>query len=165
MQKIRLAIRGWSRRREEREREFLAKNVAWGVAQAIPPAASQAGLPGPQIDLEGLTVAYLDDSGQFEHYLDIQNGEVIDTRQPLTGDRYRRVPSRSAQSEFEERRVFIEALEPSATRDRLAASIGVAEAFRRTLSTDRKLERAWYNFKNDRAIAAIRSWLRETGIG
>jgi hypothetical protein len=163
MQKIRLVIRGWNRRREEREREFLAKNTVWAPAPAgagvLKPASTQKA-----IDFEGLTVAWLDDSGQFEHYLDLEGGEVIDTRDSLTGDRYRRVPSRSAQSEVDDRRAFVAALDPSATRDRLAACIGVAEAFRRTLATNRKLERAWYNFKNDRAIAAIQSWLREIGL-
>lgn len=169
MQKIRLAIRGWSRRREEREKEFLAKNT-WSPSECggstLPSRAlsSQHTPKALQVDLEGLTVAYLDDSGQILHYLDIESGEVIDTREVMTGDRYRRVPSRSGQSEFDERRAFIDALDPSEGRDRLASCVGVAEAFRRTLATDRKLERAWYNFKNDRAIAVVRQWLAEIGL-
>lgn len=162
LQKIRLAIRGWSRRREERERDFLARNTPW-TSGAPPPSAATAARS--TIDLEGLTVAWLDDSGQFEHYFDLETREVIDSREPLQGDRYRRVPSRNAQSDVDDRRAFVATLEPSATREKLTACIGLAEAFRRTLATDRKLERAWYNFKNDRAIAAIRSWLREIGAG
>ncbi len=162
MQKIRLAIRGWSRRREEREKEFLAKETwSTGVRRA---GAEPAKAGAPSLDLEGLTVAYLDDSGQIQHYLDFKTGEVIDTREPMSGDRYRRVPSRSGQSEVDARRAFLESLEPSAARDRLASCIGLGEAFRRALATDRQLERAWYNFKNDRAIAAIRQWLREIGL-
>jgi hypothetical protein len=38
--------------------------------------------------------------------------------------------------------------------------VGSAEEFRRALSGDRAMERAWYNFKNDRAIAAIEQWLK-----
>ena len=163
MQKIRLVIRGWNRRREEREKEFLAAN-SWNGGQATLPAR-QAESPALRVDLEGLTVAYLDDSGRIEHYLDLQSGDVIDTSGPLAGERYRRVPSRNAQSEFEDRDAFVKTLEPSAGRDRLASCVGVAEAFRRSLATDRKLERAWYNFKNDRAIAAVRAWLRELGLG
>lgn len=161
MQKIRLAIRGWNRRREEREKEFLSKNTGWGSAAS--PAAIPAAVAKKPIDLEGLTVAWLDESGQFEHYLDLRNGEVIDSREPLTGDHYRRIPTRSAQSDLDDRRLFVANLEPSAVREKLGASIGVPEAFRRTLATDRKLERAWYNFKNDRAIEAIGNWLREIG--
>lgn len=164
MQKIRLVIRGWNRRREEREKEFLAKNT-WAPSVPSKAPSGQHTPKALHVDLEGLTVAYLDDSGRIEHYLDLQSGDVIDTSGPLAGERYRRVPSRNAQSEFEERDAFVKTLEPSAGRDRLASCIGVAEAFRRALATDRKLERAWYNFKNDRAIAAVRAWLRELGLG
>jgi hypothetical protein len=156
MQKIRLAIRGWSRRREEAEKEFLAKNV-WGPASAGPevdrlkPAATQT-----PVDTEGLTVAYLDDSGRIAYYLDTETGEVVDVRDGtvLAPPRYRRVPARSEQTDAEDRRAF------AAEHEALAGSVASAEAFRRVLSGDRKLERAWYNFKNDRAIAAIEEWLK-----
>ncbi|SRR5213593_907978 len=156
MQKIRLALRGWSRRREEKEKEFLAKNL-WA-----PPASAGAGGLKPAstskaIDLEGLTVAYLDDSGQIQHFFDMETGDVIDTRESLTGTRYRRVPSH--QSDADERRAFIATLDDSGARARLAA----AQSFRNELARDRALERAWYNFRNDRAIAAIEKWLREIG--
>ncbi len=169
MQKIRLAMRGWNRRRDEKQREFLARNAGWGSGgQAISPVqpTGQAGLPVLHIDLDGLTVAYLDDSGQIAYYLDTETGDVIDARDgaTMTGDRYRRVPSRSSQSEIEDRRAFVAALDPSSTRERLAACVGLAEAFRRTLASDRNAERAWYNFKNDRAIAAIEAWLKQIGL-
>ncbi|HYS53793.1 MAG TPA: hypothetical protein VER58_08555 [Thermoanaerobaculia bacterium] len=155
MQKIRLAIRGWSRRREEKEREFLAKN-AWGGAPPTPAAASPARSPALHIDIDGLTVAYLDGSGQMVHYLDIETGEVIDTGDALTGGRYRRIPS---QSEAADRQAFIEAQEDSGTRARLRSG-----DFRAEIARDRAVERAWYNFRNDRAIAAIEKWLRENGV-
>lgn len=156
MQKIRLAIRGWSRRREEAEKEFLAKN-AWGPASAGPevdrlkPAATQT-----PVDTEGLTVAYLDDSGRIAYYLDTETGEVVDVRDgtALAPPRYRRVPARSEQTDAEDRRAF------AASHETLAQCVGSAEEFRRALSGDRALERAWYNFKNDRAIAAIEAWLK-----
>ena len=155
MQKIRLALRGWSRRREERDREFLAKN-AWspGLSRAEPQPA-EAGAPS-QFDMDGLTVACLDSSGQLSHYLDIETGDVIDTRETMTGDRYRRIPS---QSESADREAFLAALEDSGARARLKSG-----DFRNELARDRKLERAWYNFRNDRAIAAMERWLREIGI-
>src|SRR6266852_3265374 len=147
MQKIRLAIRGWNRRREEKDREFLAKNT-WspGLSRAEP---AKAGAP-TKIDMEGLTVACLDGSGQMAHYLDVESGEVIDTRDALVGDRYRHVPT---QSEGADRQAFIATLEDSGDRARLSSG-----DFRNAIAGDRKLERAWYNFRNDRAIASIERW-------
>lgn len=158
MQKIRLAIRGWSRRREEAEKEFLAKNT-WRGGQAVLPVPAESGQTGSsviQIDREGLAVAYLDESGRIAYYLDTETGEVVDVRDStaLAAPRYRRVPARSEQSEAEDRRAFAE------SHETLAQSLGSAEEFRRAVSGDRAVERAWYNFKNDRAIAAIAEWLR-----
>jgi hypothetical protein len=155
MQKIRLALRGWSRRREERDREFLAKNAAWTPAVASAAGARPASTQ-TQVDMDGLTVACLDSSGQLAHYLDIQTGDVIDTREAMTGDRYRRVPS---QSESADRVAFLATVDDSGARARLKSG-----DFRNELARDRKLERAWYNFRNDRAIAAMEQWLREIGI-
>ena len=166
MQKIRLALRGWSRRREEQQAEFLQRNVTWGK-----PADAQAPTRHPlpatrsaSIDRDGLNAAYLDNSGKIAHFLDVESGEVIEfgaseSRPEVTGDtaRYRRVPARTSASEAEDRRAFVDALE-SPMRDQLAAA---DEAdFRRIIATDRSIERAWYNFKNDRALAAIEAWLR-----
>jgi len=157
MQKIRLAIRGWNRRREEKEREFLAKNAVWGGAPPTPaPAASPARSPALHVDMDGLTVACLDGSGLMMHYLDIETGDVIDTRDAMAGDRYRRIP---LQSEHADRQAFIEAQEDSGTRARLKSG-----DFRSEIARDRAVERAWYNFRNDRAIAAIEKWLREIGL-
>lgn len=158
LQKIRLAIRGWNRRREEKQQEFLAKNQ-WspGLSRVAEPAKAGAP-PVLHIDIEGLVVAYLDDSGQFLHYLDVESGDVIDTRQAMTGPRYHRVPSRP--SEADDRREFIAMLDDSGARARLAA----AQNFRSELAGDRALERAWYNFRNDRAIAAVEMWLRTIGV-
>jgi hypothetical protein len=159
MQKIKLAIRGWNRRREEKQQEFLKQN-AWGGGQAIAPVQQgRAGLPVLHVDVEGLIVAYLDDSGHFQHYLDIESGDVIESREPMIGAQYRRVPSHRA--EADERREFIARIDDSGARARLTAA---GENFRSELARDRAVERAWYNFRNDRAIAAIESWLREIGL-
>jgi hypothetical protein len=158
MQKIRLAVRGWNRRREEKEREFLAKNL-WSGGQPPPPAVQEQPRAAVlHMDLEGLTVAYLDDSGQIQHYLDVQTGDVIDTREALSGTRYRRVPSHG--TDADDRKAFIAALDDSGARARLTA----AQSFRSEIARDRALERAWYNFRNDRAITAIEKWLREIGV-
>jgi hypothetical protein len=165
MQKIRLVFRGWQRRRDEREKEFLTRNVAWGAKAPGVVAAAPAKARTFEIDTEGLTVAYLDDSGQLAHFLDTDDGDIVDLRvselsahPELREPRYRRVPSRSEKSEAEDRRAFIASLDASSARDALARSID-GDAFRRTLASDRTIERAWYNFRNDRAIAAIEAWL------
>ena len=154
MQKIKLAIRGWNRRREEKQQEFLQQNV-WspGLSRAVQPA--KAGAPST-IDFEGLVVAYLDDSGRIQYYLDAQTGDVVESHVPMSGDRYRRVPTRAG----DERTAFLATLDDSGARARLAS----AQNFRSELARDRALERAWYNFRNDRAIAAIENWLREIGL-
>ena len=164
MQKIRLVIRGWQRRREEHDQEFVARNASWTATPITKPAA-RAQTHAFAVDTEGLTVAYLDDSGQLAHFLDSDTGDIIDLRVPdlsanphLQEPRYRRVPARSEVSEREDRRAFIASLEGSAARDSLARSVD-ADSFRRALASDRTIERAWYNFRNDRAIAAIEAWL------
>jgi hypothetical protein len=173
LQKLTLAWRGWNRRRAEeskkRDAEALARNVTWGKPLA-PAAPAAAPAPAPramtvQPDLEGLQVAFLDDSGQLACFLDVATGEVMEYRVgAVPADvaanprRYRPVPRRSAESDAEDRRLFVETLDPSPLLTQLAAAPDAA-AFRAALSADRRAERHWYNFKNDRAIAAIQAWL------
>src|SRR5207247_6732954 len=134
-QKIRLAIRGWNRRREEANQEFV-KRSAWTVHNVG--RASARPVDETPIDMEGLTVAFLDDSGRIAYYLDSETGEVVDVRDDTTlaPPRYRRVPARSEQSAAEDRRAF------AATHDVLAPCVGSPEAFRHTLSKDRAREAA-----------------------
>ena len=163
MQKLRLAWRGWARRREEAEREFLAKN-SWSPVAGGQLPATENRQPATGIDLEGLQVAFLDDSGRIVYYFDTENGEVVEARDGETyaEPRYRRVPRRSAASDAADRREFVATLDAGPLRDALRAAKDPAE-FRRVLSEDRKLERAWYVFKNDRATAAINAWLTPRG--
>jgi len=151
-QKIKLAIRGWNRRREEANQAFVTRS-AW-TAPDVGRASARPTKAAP-IDIDGLVVAFLDDSGRIAYYLDAESGEVVDVRDGtmLAPPRYRRVPARGAQSEAEDRQAF------AAKHAVLAPCVGSPEAFRHTLSKDRTLERAWYNFKTDRAIAAIEEWL------
>ena len=46
----------------------------------------------------------------------------------------------------------------------LAAAAENHNEFRRILSDDRRVERAFFNFKNDRATRAIEEWAREQGL-
>ena len=173
VQKIRLALRGWSRRREEGEQEFLRRNTGWGVGQAPSPVQAQVQTPAPEsgqarapvlhIDLDGLQAAYLDGSGQIAYYLDTETGEVIDSRDGavLDATRYKRVPMRN--SEDDDRRAFIETLDPSDIRLALMKNVASAN-FRSVLASDRATVRAWYNFRNTRATAAIEQWLKRSGL-
>jgi hypothetical protein len=160
LQKLKLAFRGWERRREESQEAFLARNTGWGAA-AGKTVATASTTRGSAIDLEGLQVAFLDESGQIVYYLDTESGDVVDVRDGsvMPNPRYRRVPRRNDASEAEDRRCFVATLDGSSTRDALAACAEGAQ-FRGVLAGDRALERAWYNFKNDRATAAVEVWLR-----
>lgn len=176
MQKIRLVLRGWSRRREEdearKQEEFLRRNMGWG---AVPPAATAPTAPATTTkataaplktaDLEGLQAAYLDASGLIAYYLDVESGEVVDVRDGAAMDaaRYKRVPTAVDRSEMDERRAFIETLEPSSTRQLLMKSVATAN-FRSALASDRATERAWYNFRNSRATSAIETWLKTLSL-
>lgn len=171
-QKIRLAFRGWSRRREQQEQEFLRKNTKW----ATQPGGGQSPSPVPpepkrtggapvlhQIDLDGLQAAYLDASGVIAYYLDVSNGEVVENRDGTTLDaaRFKRVPMRK--SEDDDRRAFIETVEAPGTKLALMKSVA-SPTFRSVLASDRATERAWYNFRNSRATAAIEQWLKQLGL-
>ena len=170
MQKLRLAFRGWSRRREEQEKNFLQRNTAWSGAPAPPdpaPKAAPAGAapvsPPVTIDLEGLQAAYLDGSGVIAYYLDVETGEVIDVRDGAKMDaaRYKRVPNGGG--DLDERRAFIATLDATPTRAALMKSVA-GGSFRTVLASDRAVERAWYNFRNARATAAIEAWLKSAGL-
>jgi hypothetical protein len=121
---------------------------------------------GPMLDLDGLQVAYL--GVALAHYLDLETGDIIDVAldAPAPGDasRFRRIPTRTPESEAEDRRLFVEKVEFSVLRDHLARTIDDPMEFRRVLSEDRRAERSFFNFKNDRATLAIEEWLREEGL-
>lgn len=158
MQRLRLWWRGSQRRREEKDREFLAKNVAW--QPPAPEAAVVSRQPSSvigEIDREGLQAAYLDRSGVILYYLDKETGEVVESREELAGARYARVPT---QSDEEDQRAFLRTLSlPQRAHFQKVAS------FRAAIAEDRAMEKAWYNFKNDRANAAIDAWLRTLYAG
>ena len=118
------------------------------------------------LDLDGLQVAYL--GVALAHYLDLETGDILDIAldAPPPGDasRFRRIPTRTPESEAEDRRLFVEKIDFSVFRDHLANAVEDAKEFRRVLSEDRRIERAFFNFKNDRATQAIEEWLRAEGL-
>jgi hypothetical protein len=149
LQKVRLWWRGSQRRRDDERRAFLAKN-AWSGGQALPPVppsrTGQARAPVLHIARDGLQAAYLDQSGAILYYLDLDSGDVVESRDALSSARYARVPT---QDDATDRDAFIAAHEMNA-----------APSFRAAIAKDRALERAWYNFKNQRANEAIEAWLK-----
>jgi hypothetical protein len=118
------------------------------------------------LDLDGLQVAYL--GVALAHYLDVETGDILDVPldapPPGGAPRFRRVPTRTTESELEDRRLFVERMDFSVMRDQLTQAVDDHQAFRRILSADRKLERSFFNFKNDRATEAIEAWLRDEGL-
>ena len=177
-QKLKLGLRGWNRRRAEsaakRDEEFVARSTPWAKgAPAAPETRTNQVAAKTTVDLEGLQVAYLEGSGAIEHYFDTQTGEVVEPRDldeagraqvTQATSRYRRVPQRNDETEALDRLAFIRTVEKQNVRQNLEAALrgtDPAGAFRRALATDRAVERAWYNFKNQRAAEAITRWLAE----
>lgn len=118
------------------------------------------------VDLDGLQVAFL--GVALAHYLDLETGDIVDLplEDPPPGEasRFRRIPTRTTESEIEDRRQFVEKMDFSVMREQLAGTVEDANAFRRILTEDRRLERSFFNFKNDQATRAIEVWLREEGL-
>jgi hypothetical protein len=118
------------------------------------------------LDLDGLQVAYL--GVALAHYLDLESGDILDlpleAEPPGDASRFRRIPTRTPESETEDRFLFVERLEGSAMRDQLAQLIEDPQAFRAAISGDLRVQRAFFNFKNDQATRAIHAWLEQEGI-
>jgi hypothetical protein len=155
VQRLKLWWRGSQRRREERAADFVAKNAAWAPAsqpQSSAPAHDPPATSHHPVDVAGLQAAYLDRSGVILYYLDVESGEVVESREELADGRYARVPT---QSDEEDQRAFLRTLSlPQRAR------FQKAESFRAAVAEDRTVERAWFNFKNDRATAAVEAWLQ-----
>jgi len=102
------------------------------------------------------------------HYLDLETGDILDLplddEPPGDESRFLRIPTRTAESEAEDRRLFVEKLERSDTRNQLAQVMDDPNAFRAVLSGDLRVQRQFFNFKNDQATRAIEAWLAREGI-
>lgn len=118
------------------------------------------------VDLDGLQVAYL--GVALAHYLDLETGDIIDIplddEPPGAESRFRRIPTRTPESEAEDRQLFVEHLDDPSMRAQLAQVVDDAQAFRSVLSADLRVQRMFFNFKNDQATRAIAAWLAEEGI-
>ena len=118
------------------------------------------------LDRDGLQVAYL--GVALAHYLDLETGDIIDIEldAPPPGDesRYLRIPTRTEESEEEDRRLFVEKLEFSTMRERLSRLVGDSQGFRAAISEDLRVQRQFFNFKNDQATRAIEDWIAAEGL-
>jgi hypothetical protein len=118
------------------------------------------------LDYEGLQVAYL--GVALAHYLDLETGDIIDipldAEAPGDESRYRRIPTRTPETEDEDRRLFVEKPEVREWREELSRVVDEPMEFRRALSADRRVERLFFNFKNDRATLAIEEWALAEGL-
>lgn len=118
------------------------------------------------IDRDGLQVAFL--GVALAHYLDLETGDIIDQalEAPPPGDasRFRKIPTRTPESEAEDRRLFVEQVKMPEMQQRLSAVVNDANAFRATLSGDRLVERSFFTFKNERATTAVEEWLVKEGL-
>jgi hypothetical protein len=118
------------------------------------------------LDRDGLQVAYL--GVALAHYLDLESGDIVDL--PLDADapgdpsRFRRVPTRTPESEEEDRVLFVQGMQPGEMRNELSHVMENHAEFRRVLLADRRVERSFFNFKNDRATKAIEEWLEAEGL-
>lgn len=115
------------------------------------------------LDLDGLQVAYL--GVALAHYLDIETGDILDM--PLDAEapgdelRFRRIPTRTDESEASDRAAFLATAASAPLRDALSSAVDDGSRFRQILTADRRVERSFFNFKNDQATRAIEVWLLE----
>ncbi|HYR27917.1 MAG TPA: hypothetical protein VEU30_05595 [Thermoanaerobaculia bacterium] len=118
------------------------------------------------LDLDGLQVAYL--GVALAHYLDLETGDIVDipldAAAPGDESRFLRIPTRTPESEDEDRRLFVEKLELSVMKDRLARLVDDPGGFRAAISEDLRVQRQFFNFKNDQATKAISSWIEAEGL-
>jgi hypothetical protein len=98
----------------------------------------------------------------------VETGDILDVSlddpPPADTDRYRRIPTRTPESEAADRRAFVATVKYAATREQLAANVDNPMAFRQALSDDLTTQRSFFNFKNDQATKAIEVWLAEEGL-
>ncbi|HEX8252755.1 MAG TPA: hypothetical protein VF846_06390, partial [Thermoanaerobaculia bacterium] len=77
------------------------------------------------LDLDGLQVAYL--GVALAHYLDLETGDIIDipldAEPPGDPERFLRIPTRTEETEAEDRRLFVPLVKVVAMREKLAATV------------------------------------------
>lgn len=170
LQKMRLGLKGWLRRRSERAEgrraAFLDRELRWerpAEAERPPEAGAR---PGPDLDWEGLQVAWLDRSGRIAWYFDPATGEVLraeEGSEPPGDGTFHLIPHRSAETDRADREAFTAGVEDARMKSELETANRAEEpdaAFRAALVGARELERSWISFRNARASRAVAEWVR-----
>lgn len=129
----------------------------------------------PEIDWEGLIVAFENRSQKITHFYDRQTGDVVqvlDRDAPrhaeLSADpRYAALPKDQGERSRGDLDAFAAHCEDAGCRRDLGAALGAAdpaEAFRSALRKHPKEEAHFFQFKERRARERAADWLREQGI-
>ena len=118
------------------------------------------------LDRDGLQVAYL--GVALAHYLDLESGEILDlpldAPPPGDAEHFPRIPTRTPETEIEDRQLFLQEKQSAPLRVQLEPVVHDAMAYRQVLSIDRRVERSFFNFKADRAAKAIEEWIVSEGL-
>jgi len=130
----------------------------------------------PELDWEGLTVAFAARSKQMNHFLDRETGEVVahlngseELRPALQLERegrYLRIPKSTPDVDAVRARAFAARMESAAVRETALAALGKdgLNAFREALIASPNDEAAWFVFRDRRVREELKDWLRASGI-
>lgn len=170
LQKTRLGLKGWLRRRRERAEgrraAFLDRELRWDRPAEPGKPSEAAARSGPDVDWEGLQVAWLDRSGRIAWYFDPATGEVVRAEEgaaPEGVGTLHPIPHRTAETDHADREAFAAGLEEGRMRSELENANRADDpdaAFRAALTRSRDLERSWISFRNERASRAVAAWVR-----
>ncbi len=130
----------------------------------------------PDVDWEGLTVAFAARSKLMNHFLDRLTGEVhahLNGSPGLRGallfereGRYVRIPKSSPEVDAARARAFAPTIENAVVRRRAVEALEAEgpNAFRVALVASPEDEKAWFVFRDRRVRAEARAWLASVGL-
>jgi hypothetical protein len=129
----------------------------------------------PEIDWEGLVVAFENRSHKITHFFDRQTGDVVQVlardavrHAELSGDpRYAALPKDAGERSRGDLEDFAAHCEDAACRRDLDAALSASDApaaFRAALLRHPKAESHFFQFKERRAKERAVEWLREQGV-
>lgn len=130
-----------------------------------------------KVDLEGLVVAFSDDSVERSYYLDTDSGRVFnvleDHDDPETQEivweleadtrgRYVQIPKPSMEQRLEEQDAFVESLEDGKmkeTIEKLLEDDHDGSKFAEFVERDREARDAWRDFRMERSREKAKEWI------
>ena len=135
-----------------------------------------------RIDLEGLVVAFDDDSPARSYYLDRDTGKVFSFLEDHVdaeteeiawqieadgGKRYLQIPKLTLEEELEEQDTFLESLEDEELKEKLSKVIESdhdGSQFQDFVSKDRKARETWRAYTRVRSRERADQWLKALGL-